>query len=166
MLFEDALDPEHGESDVLESFTDEETLALVDLAFLTIMVDGEVTDVELHSMSNELLEVAFDAEQKAEDILRAHGADDIREEIDRKLEQDESFEDFIQERVERIETREHREAALEVISTLSYSDGLDETEEDIYHDIGRAFGFDEATLEDCFVEGAVDTWELGDGNLD
>jgi uncharacterized tellurite resistance protein B-like protein len=157
---------QHGNTELLETFSDDEALALVDLAFLVVMIDGEVTDRELEEISHHLLGVVFDREAEAKEMLESHGALETRERLHEYLASDEDLAPFVEARTDRIDDSAHRKAALEVLGTLSYADGLDSTEEGICHEIGRAFGFDEETIEACLVDGAVDVWELGDERID
>jgi uncharacterized tellurite resistance protein B-like protein len=157
----EALHREFGESSILRDFTAEESMALIDLSFLVINVDGEVTGPEIRNLTEEVMELTSDGGSSAGTTLSQRRAEH-EERLEDVLRSGENTREFIQERAGLIETRDHRLEALKVLGSLSYSDGLHRDEESIIHEIGDAFGFTSDEIEDALIDGAVDIWDLGD----
>lgn len=154
------LEEKHDDSDVLRGFSRQEGAALVDLAHLVLLIDAELTDRELEQLERRVLGLTLDEGSVLEDVLA--DTDIVRPAELREILQDrEAIESFVDGRTAVFESDDHKREALRVFATLSYSDGLEEEEEGICHDIGRAFGFDDETIDDLLVDGAVDVWELG-----
>lgn len=153
------LEEKYDDSDVLPEFDREEAVALVDLAHVVLLVDAELTEEE----RNQLKERVFDLTLEEESISEILASGDLvgPEKLHRFVEGDEDRGPFIEDRTAAIRGDEHRRAVLRVLATLSYTDGLEEDEEGICHEIGRAFGFDDEECEELLIEGAVDVWELG-----
>ncbi|MFB6351221.1 MAG: hypothetical protein ABEN55_12945, partial [Bradymonadaceae bacterium] len=154
------LEAEYDGSPVLKGFSEDEGLALVDLAHLVVLADREVTEAELDQLQTTIFGLTL-AEGRSIDELLASGDVASPNEIREVVDEADTQSAFIDERVERIEGDEHRREALRVLSTLAYSDGVVDEEEGICHVIGRLFGFEADTTEELLVEGAVDVWELG-----
>lgn len=158
------LEEEYADSDLLKDFDRQEAIALMELAFLVVMIDGEVTNEELMQLTKRVLTLTFADVEEAEAVLEEHGMA-TKERIDEMGEQGEDARPFIEERVDVFADEDHRKKALEVLGTLAYADGLDEDEQGLCHVIGEAFGLDDEEIDDLLVSGAVDLWELGSDNV-
>ncbi len=157
----EALQREFGESSVLENFSAEESMALIDLSFLVINVDGEVSGPEIRNVTEEVMQLTADDASSAESMLAQRRAEH-QERLEDVLRSGENTQAFIEERVGLFDSDEHGMEALKVLGSLSYSDGLAESEESICYQIGRAFGFSDDEIEDALIDGAIDIWSLGD----
>jgi hypothetical protein len=133
-------DSDFGDSDILSDFTDRELKAFVDLAFLVVMADREVTEDELDALGDQLFKLAFESQTQAVELLEEEGAE-IRARIEQRLDDPEKVESFIRRRAELITGGAHRETALDILASLAYADDLAPSEQDVCFQIGRAFGF-------------------------
>jgi predicted DsbA family dithiol-disulfide isomerase len=151
----ESLQDELGGESSLSSFSLEESQALADLAVLVIMVDHKVTDEELAELSESLRELPFDSERDVEEALGEH-MEAAKKAAEAFEEDDSALDDYIAERAKVIEPEDHREAALEKLAELIYSDGAAADEESILHRIGKAFGMDSQKVQDALMHGSID----------
>lgn len=142
----DSFSDQLGGESSLASFSLEESQALADLAVLVIMVDRRVTDEELTELSESLRELPFDSERDVEEALGEH-MEAAKKAAEAFEDDDGALDDYISERAKTIESEEHREAALEKLAELIYSDGAAADEESILHQIGEGFGMDEQKVQ-------------------
>ena len=161
----DELNARYDESAVLTGFDTRQGAALVDLAYLVMMIDHDVTDKQLDQLRKRVFGLTLTDGQMLEDVLT--GGEIVKPvEIEGLLSNDQALQAFVERRSKEFESEEQRREVLRVLATLSYSDGLEEEEEGICHEIGRSFGLDDDTIEDLLVDGAVDVWELGGDQVD
>lgn len=155
----------YDESEVLSGFAKEEGIALVDLAYLVMLVDEDLSDGELGKFRERIFGLTLSEGDMLQDVL---SGGEITPPIEvREIVGDaEATDEFVETRSEKIHGEAHRGEALRVLATLSYSDGMAEDEEGICHEIGRRFGFDDDEIEKLLVDGAVDVWELGGERVD
>ena len=159
------LDVRYEDSAVLEKFNKKEGVALVDLAYLVMLIDHDISDKQLEEFRTRVFGLTLSDGEMLEDVLS--GGEIVKPvELKGILDDEEAIDDFVRERAEVFEGEKHRQEVLRVLATLSYSDGLEEEEEGICHEIGRVFGLDEETIEEVLVDGAVDVWELGGEQVD
>ncbi|MGM0559021.1 MAG: hypothetical protein ACQEVA_21735, partial [Myxococcota bacterium] len=126
----ESLQDKLGGGDALSSFSLAESQALADLAVLVIMVDHKVTDEELAELSESLRELPFDSEREVEEALGEH-MEAAKKAAEAFEDNDDALDEYIAERAKIIEPEEHREAALEKLAELIYSDGAAADEESI-----------------------------------
>jgi len=133
-------DTEYGHSEMLADFSERELRAFIELAFLVVMADREVTEQELDALREQLFKLAFESQAEAAEMLDEKG-EQIRIRVDRMLEDESKVESFIRRRAELISGGAHRETALDILASLAYADELAPSEEDVCFQIGRSFGF-------------------------
>lgn len=151
----DSFSDQLGGESPLATFSLEESQALADLAVLVIMVDQRVTDEELTELSESLRELPFDSERDVEEALGEH-MEAAKKAAEAFEDDDDALDDYISERATIIESEEHREAALEKLAELIYSDGAAAGEESILHRIGEGFGMDQQKVQDALMHGSLD----------
>lgn len=162
MTIYEELEEKYDDSNILPEFDREEGVALVDLAHLVLLIDQELSAEETAQLKERVFDLTLE-EEAVPEILASGDLVEPRK-IRELVASDEERGPFIEDRAAEIRSDAHRRAALRVLATLSYTEGLDEAEEGVCHEIGRAFGFDEDEIEDLLIEGAVDVWELGAGS--
>ena len=151
----DSLTSQLGDDSPLADFSVEESQALADLAVLVMMVDRKVTDDELEELSDSLHELPFESEREVDEALSKH-MESTRAQAQDIVDDDEALQSFIDERAAEIEEGAHRDAALDKLAELAYSDEVVVGEENIVQKIGTAFGMDEATVQDALMHGSLD----------
>lgn len=151
----ESLKDQLGGGSTLSSFSEEESKALADLSVLVMMADSRVTDEELAELSESLRELPFQSDRDVEEVLGEHMAD-ARDDVEGILGDEDAVEAYVVQRAEIIESDEHREAALEKLAELIYSDGAAADEESILHRIGDAFGMERQRVQDALMHGSID----------
>lgn len=139
----------------LKSLSLEESKALFDLLLLAVMIDGEVTDEELESVSQESEKFPFADAAHFEELVGAH-AHQTRDELESILDDEAAVDKFIEDRAAVITDDEKRRKSLEMIAVVAYSDGVDQSEEDLCHQIGAHFGFSKDEIESKLVVGSLE----------
>lgn len=155
------LEARYEESSVLKGFSMDEGVALVDLAYLVMLVDEDLSKGELEQFKKTVFGLTLTEGEGVEEVLTS-GAVTPPMQVREKVGDAALMETFIRQRAAEFDSEDHKREALRVLATLSYSDGMEQKEEGVCHVIGRMFGLDDATIEDLLVDGAVDVWELGD----
>ncbi len=133
-------DTDYGHSEMLADFSERELRAFIDLAFLVVMADREVTEQELDALREQVFKLAFESQAEVAEMLDEEGRQ-IRRRVEGMLGDDAKVESFIRRRAELISGGAHRETALDILASLAYADDLAPSEEDVCFQIGRAFGF-------------------------
>lgn len=164
MAIHEELEAKYDDSEVLPDFGRREGLALVDLAHLVLLIDKELTSTEIEELEERVFGLTLEEDSVPEIVASGDLAEPAR--VQTLVDDEEDRTVFVESRAEAIEGDAHRRAALRVLATLSYTEGMDEQEEGICHEIGRALGFDSSEIEELLVDGAVDAWELGGGEVD
>lgn len=151
----DSLSSQLGDGGPLANYSVEESKALADLAVLVIMVDRQVTDEELEELSESLHELPFESEREVDEAL-SERMSSTRARAEELVEDEQALREYIDERATQIEEGEHRQAALDKLAELAYSDEAVPGEENILHVIGEAFGMEEGTVQDALMHGSID----------
>lgn len=159
MAIYEELEEKYDDSNVLPAFDRDEGIALVDLAHLVLLIDSELTDDEVEQLERRVFGLTLEEDDIPE--ILASGDVAAPKRVRELVDDADAREAFVAERADRIAEGDHRRAALRVLGTLSYTDGLVDEEEGVCFEIGRAFGFDSDEIEDLLIDGAVDVWELG-----
>ncbi len=147
------LDHYHDQSP-LRDLSLEESQAIFDLLLLTVMIDGEITDEELESVSEESEKFPFGSAEDFADLVEDR-AFRTRAELEAIIDDDDGIATFIADRADLIEGDDKRREALKMIAVVAYSDGVDSTEEDLVHQIGRYFGFSDEDIEAKLLAGIL-----------
>ena len=151
----ESLQDQLGGGSALSSFSEEESKALADLSVLVMMADSRVTDEELAELSESLRELPFESDRDVEEVLGEH-MEQARDEVEGMLGDDDAVGEYVAERAAIIDSDDHREAALEKLAELIYSDGAAADEESILHRIGDAFGMERQRVQDALMHGSID----------
>jgi hypothetical protein len=138
----------------LQDLSLDEGQAIFDLLLLTVMIDGEITDEELESVTAESEKFPFGSAEDFAELVEEH-AFRTRAELEEILDDEDAIAAFIADRAELIEGDEKRREALKMIAVVAYSDGVDSTEEDLCHQIGRHFGFSDEDIEAKLLAGVL-----------
>ncbi|MFU8806345.1 MAG: TerB family tellurite resistance protein [Bradymonadaceae bacterium] len=133
----------------------EESAAVLDLLLAAVMIDHRVTDEELERLSTELEKLPFEDSDDLQEQLGAHAVE-TREKLEGLVEAGESLDSFVENAAGHLTNDEHRREALKMVAVVAYADGVDSTEEELTHKIGRAFGFDADEIERCLMVGSID----------
>jgi hypothetical protein len=154
------LSEELAKSSIVSDFSLEESRAFVDLAVLVMMVDERVTTEELEKLSDQLAALPFEDVEEIEQALGDHIAH-ARKTVKQALGDKDAVDEFIEETSAKIDGKEHRIHALELLANLAYSDDVDVSEADVCHRIGEAFGLDEDRIEHALMSGSLERIEGG-----
>lgn len=151
----ESLKDQLGGGSALSSFSEEESKALADLSVLVMMADSRVTDEELAELSESLRELPFESDRDVEEVL-GEQISQARDEVEGMVDDADAVGEYVAARAETIESDDHREAALEKLAELIYSDGAAADEESILHRIGDAFGMERQRVQDALMHGSID----------
>lgn len=135
------LDEHFGDSNWLAEFSLPESRALIDLAYLMIMVDREVTDAEMEALQSQLEKLPFANREQADRALSDH-TERSRKTVADVVDDEEARRAFIEGATQRIQARDHRESVLEFLSLLSAADDYDSAETQTWVEVAKAFGVD------------------------
>lgn len=138
----------------LQAMTLEESQAVFDLLLLVVMIDGQITDEELESVSAESEKFPFGSAEDFAELVEDH-AFRTRAELETVIDDDDAIAAFIADRSDLIEGEDKRREALKMLAVVAYSDGVDSTEEDLVHQIGRYFGFSDEDIEAKLLAGVL-----------
>lgn len=139
----------YEDSDVLRDFSLPEAKALVDLSYLMIYVDQEVSDEELEALRSQLERMPFANEEQLQAVLGDH-ISRVRRALTSIVSDEDEVAEFIDGAAARIIEGAHRREALEVLSLISFADKAHPTEASTYFRIGQAFGFDRDTIKEAW----------------
>ncbi len=145
-MSDDTLEERFSHSDRLAGFSLPESRALIDLAFLMIMVDREVSDAELDRLRSELEKLPFANKGQAERALSDHMARS-RQTVADVVADDEARRAFIEGATQRIQAKKDRKFVLQFLSLLSAADDYHESETQTWVEIADAFGFEADDLD-------------------
>ena len=149
--FFEELDRRFGEDETLREFSLPEAKALIDLAFVVIMVDRKVTEEETDALRDQLETLPFATKQQAKDALSDH-IDRACRAIAHILQDDGSIDSYIQGAAARIQSPEHRRRTLQVLSVVSFADEPHPQETTTFFKVGDAFGWDRPDISELWVD--------------
>lgn len=149
-MAETTLEDRFESADRIRDFTLPESRALIDLAFLMIMVDRKVTDVELGTLRDQLERLPFANKQQADRALSDH-IDRARQTAANIVEDEEARRAFIEGATQRIPGRNDREFVLEFLSLLSAADDYHDAETQTWVEIAEAFNLEADELPDYWA---------------
>jgi len=144
------LNEQYDDAELLEDFSLPESRALIDLSYLMIVVDREVTDAELEALRNQLEELPFPDQRRADRALSDH-VERSRRTVTEIVDDDGARRAFIEGATQRIPARADREFVLEFLSLLSAADDYDSAETRTWVEIAEAFGFEADDLPDLWA---------------
>lgn len=145
----DAIADRWGDSDVLAEFSLPEIKAFVDLAYLVMMADHEITDQEAGHLREQLNTLPFANKGQATEALGDHLAR-TRKVVGQILGARQKVDRYIDRATARITEADHRAATMQVLSLISFADEPHENEADLFYRIGRSFGFERDRIEEAW----------------
>ncbi len=115
----DQYDHGYDDSDVLRKFSLPEAKALVDLSYLMIYIDGEVSDEELQTLRAQIERMPFANSEQVRAVLGDH-INRVCRALTTIVADDDEVADFIDSAAGRIAEGAHRRTALEVLSLILF----------------------------------------------
>lgn len=144
------IERDYDASETLRTFSLPESKAAIDLAFLAVMIDRNVTAEELDALRQQLEHLPFATKQQAKEALSDH-IDRTQRAVAEMLDSDMSIDHFIADRTDSIQGAEGRRATLELLSIVSFADRPHPSEADTFFRVGESFGYSRDELEEIWV---------------
>lgn len=136
----------HPNWEIVESLDTPQSEAILDLLTTATLIDGDLTEAELETLAEELVELPFVGVQKStlleDELARSQSRVESFEEAP------ERFDDFIEQTCSRIDSEDAQLAALRLLAIDITIDEPTERQQDLYYAAGLAWELDVDTIQD------------------
>lgn len=136
----------HPNWEIVESLDTPQSEAILDLLATATLIDGDLTDAEVETLAEELVELPFVGADKT--ALLEDELDRSQSRVESFEKHPERFDEFIEQTCSKIDSEEVQLAALRLLAIDITVDEPTERQQELYYATGRAWGIDFDTLEE------------------